>query len=333
MSDPRAESNPFQPGKPLQEPDRFIGREHELLFIFQQIEKQQPTSVIGENRSGKTWLLRYLMNESIRQRYIPGEEAIIFLYADAASGLHSPEEFIQYILAGIQEKVPDLKLRARGSLQRQLYDCLDSMSPWRLVLILDDFESIAGDGGFPLDFYTFLRLIASDRDVSFIITTRQELFRCLPQQVTNSPFANIFTTMRMGPFAEDDLEAFIAWGEERSGMPMSQWRQTLEDITGRFPYLLQLACHHYFEVWLGHGGLDQQQEQVALERYATEAQAYLRIMWEGLGPEAQEIIRQTASGEAVSESRERERLELQGFLRKQRLFSPLFTDFVRTLAK
>jgi len=333
MSNPRNESNPFQPSGPLQEPDQFIGREHELLFIFQQIEKQQPISMIGAERSGKTWLLRYIMNESVRQRYILGEQATIFLYANAASGLHSPAEFIQYIMAGVQAKIPHLKLRTRGSLQRKLYDCLDSMSPWRLVFILDEFESIARDGGFSLDFYTFLRLVASDRDVSFIITTRRELHRCLPQQLLNSPFANIFTTMRMGPFSENDLEAFIAWGTERSGLPMNQWKETLDDVTGRFPYLLQLACYHYFEAWSEHGKLDPQQEQLALRRYTTETRAYLKTIWEGLSPRAQEILRQTADGEAVLESKEREMLELQGYLRKQRLFSPLFTEFVLALAK
>ena len=333
MSHQRAKSNPFQPDGPLPKPDRFVGRERELRFIFQQIQKLQPTSVIGGERTGKTWLLLHLMNESVQQRYLSGGQTTVFLHANASSGLHSPEEFIQYMLMGIQQKVPHIRLRDRGSLQRQLYDCLDSMSPWHLVLILDDFESIARDGGFPLEFYTFLRLIATDRDVSFIITTRQELHLCLPQQVASSPFANIFTAIRIGPFTEGDFETFVTWGTECSGMPMNQWSQTLDDVTGRFPYLLQLASQHYFESWSEHGGLSPQQERAALRRYTTEARTYLAAIWEGLGSEAREILRRAADGEAIVESRETERLELQGYLRKHRLFSPLFTDFVRTLVE
>lgn len=333
MSDQRAESNPFQPGGPLHQPDRFIGREHELAFIFQHIAKKHPTSVIGGESAGKTWLLRYVMNESTQQRYMSGGQQSIYLYIDSATGLHSPAEFFQHILTGIKEKMPHLKLRDRGSLQRQVYDCLDRMSPQNLVLILDDFESTSRECGFPLESYTFLRLIATDRDVSFIITTRRELYLCLPEPAINSPFANIFTALRIGPFTDDDFETFITWSSEQSGIPVNQWAPTLDEVTGRFPYLLQLACHHYYEVWSEHGGLNPEQEQVALQRYATEASRHMATIWEGLSLEARQILRRVADGEVIDHSRDTERLQLQGLLRKQRLFCPLFTDYVQTQAE
>ena len=111
-----------------------------------------------------------------------------------------------------------------------------------------------------LGFYRVLRNIALDQgtELTYVIATRQDLSqveRHLEQRFTSlsSPLFNIFHTLVIPTFSEDDARQMVSGLLESAGLDLSAklsfWfqRDLLFHLSGFHPFFLQIACYELFE--------------------------------------------------------------------------------------
>src|SRR5215469_6113672 len=76
--------NPFTYGNPISDPGRFYGRAREVEQIFGRLrnEESESSSLVGDRRIGKTSLMNYLADSSVRATHGLPPEQYVFVYAD-----------------------------------------------------------------------------------------------------------------------------------------------------------------------------------------------------------------------------------------------------------
>src|SRR5215467_3687834 len=96
-------SNPFTYGNPISNPRRFFGRSREIEQIFGRLrnEEFESSSLVGDRRIGKTSLLNYLTDPSVRAAHNLGPEHYIFVYVDLemVDETMGPEQLWRRLLA------------------------------------------------------------------------------------------------------------------------------------------------------------------------------------------------------------------------------------------
>jgi hypothetical protein len=79
-----------------------------------------------------------------------------------------------------------------------------------LVLLLHEFEHIAGNADFGPDFYFGLRSLALNHNLSIVTSSRKDLVELSQSEdVRSSPFFNIFATVHLHQLSEDEASQLI----------------------------------------------------------------------------------------------------------------------------
>src|SRR5689334_16874925 len=76
--------NPYLNRVAIKDPEQFFGRTREVSKIFSRIGASRPQSisVVGERRIGKSSLLQFINNPTIRQRYLDRADSYTFAFID-----------------------------------------------------------------------------------------------------------------------------------------------------------------------------------------------------------------------------------------------------------
>jgi len=123
---------------------------------------------------------------------------------------------------------------------------------WRLVLLLDEFDTILHHPGLnQAEFYGGLRSLASRLDsLALVIAARQplgELNRATADfSRMGSPYFNFLQEVALGAFQERDALALLARGNERFTRKDYTY---LKQVAGGHPYLLQAAASALWETY------------------------------------------------------------------------------------
>ena len=125
-------------------------------------------------------------------------------------------------------------------------------SGWRLVLLLDEFDTILVHPGLnQAEFYGGLRSLASRLDsLALVIAARQplgDLNRATADfSRMGSPYFNFLQEVALGAFQERDALALIERGNERFSRKDFAY---LKQVAGGHPYLLQAAASALWEAY------------------------------------------------------------------------------------
>ena len=91
-------------------------------------------------------------------------------------------------------------------------------SDFRLAMLLDEFDAITSNPNFDLDAFSFLRFLANHYNVAYLTSSARDLQElCHTKEISDSPFFNIFSTMRLGVFRQDEAEELVRTPSEPSG--------------------------------------------------------------------------------------------------------------------
>lgn len=325
--------NPFHCSGPLAGRDGFFDRTSEIMRVQSRIaaEPPQSVSIVGEPRSGKTSLLMWLCSPESRAEIFQ-DPGCVALYIDVrASSPADPSAFFGLIdrawqaaggcgipatFDGYHDLVRDLMRDGR-----------------RLLLFLDDFGLVTQNRGFPLEFFSFMRSLASNSDVGYVTTSTTDLQKlCYTQDIEESPFFNIFTTVHLTPFKEDDARQLLTGQWARAGEPDGVDLDSLLALAGGSPYLLQLVGSVAYRLQT-EGPLDAR--RLSDEAY-REARNFLECLWgEHFPPVQREVLRSVQAGSPIQRRQEyaAESLERRGHLVRngdeRRIRSGLLERFVR----
>ena len=284
--------SPFVHGGPVT-PDEFLNRERELRRVLNRLEKGQATAIVGQPHTGKTSLLRYVLDKVKRDNIIGSNlDRCWFREVDSQMLGHSFDQaaFWAFVLEPITVYFDSGELRSLyeaasangfGSFElKRLFTALDE-SDWRIVIMLDEFDALLNH---PIlnsaEFYGSLRSLTSRfASLALIIATRRTLnqLNVKTQEINphSSPYFNIFTELRLGPLPKRDVSRLLDQAGDRFD---DRDRQFISLASGDHPYLLQMTADILWEMdFEGRQGLERY--KLAAEELRMQSEGHFADTW------------------------------------------------------
>jgi AAA-like domain len=300
----RMRGNPFTYGNPISDPRRFFGRAREVEQIFGRLrnEEFESSSLVGDRRIGKTSLLNYLTDPSVRAVHGLGPEHYIFVYVDLqmVDETMGPEQLWRRLIVLMQRHCKDQRItHLLGALERDerldtfaLDELFQQVDDWgqHVVFLLDEFEHVTANVNFGPDFYYGLRSLIIRHQVALVTSSRLELIElCHSNAIKSSPFFNIFANITLRLFSEADSRRLISESLSGTGVAFSEREiGQVFDLAGFHPYFLQAACWVLYESH--RKGLDAAARMnLVLEQFRLEAIPHLIDYWDNSG-DYEEIV-------------------------------------------
>jgi len=290
--------NPFSFESPVQDRERFFNRERITRDIIDRLRLMQDSSVIGEQRMGKTSLLYHLSDPAVLRRYGLDPARYVFVYVSFQDAAHlTPSLFWQRVLSVIVKSVVDADLHT--TIERMLgegeIDPSDverlflrvARKGLRVALLLDEFETVTRAVKLDADFFAHLRSLAilPVLGLIFVTSSRRKLNELSHAGIVGSPFFNIFDTFVLRAFEQPDAEAMLDTALGGTDVKFSRREvDYLSLLSGRHPCLLQMAASHLFDAYAVQGLADTDSSSARLEHVEREfnlqAERYLRHYWQ-----------------------------------------------------
>jgi len=242
-----SENRPI-PGIPIYHSSQFFGRVEALKRIrhaWQNPSVLQHLAIIGERRSGKTSLLKYLQyisqTPATERRpdqpqgwdsWLPHDFQFVFVDFHLAA-LCQVERLLENILKQLNFEVPDPCDLINFS------TILDTQLDKPTVILMDEIESALESPSLDAQFWHNLRYYAGNGKLGFVVTAHKPLDTLVKDYGKESPFFYLFSSLFLGPLTENEAQKLI----NSFSFPL-----TAKDIdwilqeSGCHPALLQLFC-------------------------------------------------------------------------------------------
>jgi serine/threonine-protein kinase len=334
--------NPYLNRMPVRDPARFYGRRREVRRILEGLAADPPQSfsVVGDRRIGKSSLLHQVQHPDVLVEHVPESirPSMRLRYHDFQAGAPGDDEaFVGFLCGEVAEGL------GRARPDRPSRDVLVSLlreageAQLRMVVLWDEFEVVTRHAGIGPDLYAFLRSLAQNHRLAFVVASGRDLRTvCHSSQVADSPFFNVFQTVRLRPLARAEAEALVREPSAAAGLPLEEhaWL-AIDHLAGTFPFFAQIACAALFEHLDEEGGGAPEVRAVEA-RFLEEVEPHFRYVWEErLSEEERRVVAEAARGRITGTGSRRaaDRLEREGYLVKQgdtcAPFSRCFSQFVR----
>lgn len=338
---------PFFNRQRITDPAYFIGREREVEALYSAIATRQCRAVVGERKLGKSSLLTHLSCEQSLQKHGFDPAQFVFIYVDLEGMANIDyDEFWPELLDQLEMALPANQTQLLAMIQqlnagsevrfmqiRRLLRRIDRVG-LTVVIMLDEFESLAANGAFEPSFYGELRSLAGEMGIVYITASRRSLYDLTYQHADtlSSPFFNIFTEelLHLMPAAEAELllHELSAMPEQRP-FTTEQIRE-LVDLAGPHPFFLQVAGAYLNEArqdGLVQNGVPKKVKQ----RFAMEAEDHFRYLWRQLSGSEQTLLRHLET--TVSNTTVLSQLSKKTLIRqidgRWKPFSLAFADFLK----
>jgi serine/threonine protein kinase len=335
-----SKQNPYLNRVMIKSPRDFFGRKKEVTRIYSRLDAPHPQSisVVGDRRIGKSSLLNYVYQRKNRKRSMKNYDDAVFVYVDLqrSADLTIPK-FID-ILLGIFEFEERMEVRGLTG-QRTLDDLKDTVQRAndqgkRIIVLMDEFESITKNPNFDMQFFSFLRFLANNYKVAYVTSSYMELQQlCHTKDIADSPFFNIFSNLHLRPFGQDEAMELITLPSEREGIPLREHADRIIEMSGHFPLYIQIACSNLFEFFVEGPDRDVDWNEVS-RSYREEVYPHYSFVWEKLDQASKDSLCRVAVGKGISKKYAyiADDLTRRGYLRDEggelKLFSDTFKAFV-----
>jgi serine/threonine protein kinase len=200
--------NPFGKRGRIDNPAEFFGREELLRRIFEELDKGNNLSLIGERQIGKSSLLsmiEYLAHERLNSP----PDAVLSIDMQI---IHSEEDFFEALCSELEISP------VRG------YRLLRALRGKHYILCLDEIEKMKRDT-LTVNARAELRGLADGARAPFtlVIASRKTLNELFADKDDGtSPLYNICTPIIVPPFSHDEARAFIAVRLQGTGVQFSE---------------------------------------------------------------------------------------------------------------
>lgn len=276
----------------------FFGREREIEALYSAILTRQCRSVVGERKMGKSSLLTHIAHPDVQRAHNVNPDQHLFIYIDLESMSNiTRDEFWPEVLDRITSSLPSGELRdqfnsvALASDLRfmQVRRLLRRLGAARiqLVLMLDEFESLAGNNAFDPSFYGELRSLAGELGVVYVTASKRSLYELTYQHTDtlSSPFFNIFSEVRLSLLNEEEARNLLRGLSTLSGCPFTDDQvEFLIKLAGPHPFFLQIAGTYMEAIVTAVGASDLPPDALAQvrRRFLAEAEDHYRYLWSQL---------------------------------------------------
>ena len=334
--------NPYGHRGPIEDPSDFYGRTDALSQLFECIRTRRCIALIGERRSGKTSLLFQITHRDVQSEYLVNPDDLVVVYINGEN-VENPHAFFQQLFELITMQVPSFTIQWSDQLPiSEVSILLQRLRPRKLVVLFDEFDHIVAQKVFPPGTFYQLRSIAQELksvscDVSFILATKRDLADDLVHEIETDDLAravtyclNIFNKCFISSFSPAELQSFLNGTSQRTGVPMFQYKQHIEDLAGRFPFFVQIACYYYFDEVVNNGqSLD---HALIRHKFMDEARSHFGYIWSHLDDREKKLVVALAGGERLHQD-QLWSLSRKGYVIDGNLFSIAFAEFVSQMEK
>jgi len=238
--------NPFVNTSMIKNTEDFIGRKREVKYITDRISKMQCSSVVGERRIGKSSLLYYI--HKTYESELSEEYKIIYLDLQSAK-MHTPPVFLSEILRGFDVDANIIKEGAPLITNLSKFEeCIEKLNEKiKPIVCLDEFENITKrTNDFTDDFFESMRSLGNSSKMAYITASQTSLAKLCRDGKLTSSFYNIFTTINLGRFSDDEAREFVRSG--RSPIDFNEEEiEFILDLGENHPLYLEIACWHVLE--------------------------------------------------------------------------------------
>ena len=263
-------SQNLPPSEPVTTPGRFLGPSSETRHALEDLDKLQSVAVVGPAGIGKTALLFHVADPQVRMQYRLAEKHVfVYLNCHILSEcdrreccLYFMNETIRQMegLERVERAIQESRDQAIKSIQELPFQGLQALfTAMRhrgvsLVLMLDNYESLARNPRVEDDFFSGLRSLGDTPVVAYLVASRQRLID-LERIKVGSPFWNIFQTIRLGLLSPEESRALIITrlGRANAEVPESAIKCILE-LSAHDRYRLHKVVSIALQVWRAHGG-------------------------------------------------------------------------------
>jgi Cdc6-like AAA superfamily ATPase len=185
--------------------DEFFRRNKEIERIFTLISdatEPHSISIVGEKKSGKSSLFRFLKDETTRKKFLKNYDDYVFVCLELSAFLdYDAEKFCEMLLRELSsassEEIPSSGINIYDKLERFI-EILSSNGK-KIIILFAEFDSVLKMPAFNSDLLNYFRSLSCGYPLSFITFSRiqlRELENKLRKETEiTSPFFNIFFNM------------------------------------------------------------------------------------------------------------------------------------------
>ena len=317
--------NPFTYGTPVSA-NRFYGRKQVLKQVGDRLRQGTSVNLVGLRRSGKTSVLRYLMDDRFKES-LSEPEKTIFVFLDlSTTACARPLDLTEGLRRGISKRMGKAPWRKEENddawaVQEGLEEVRDR--GWRVVVLMDEFEAIERKLDLFQDWATDWRSKAStDGLFTMVVASQRSLAEFYQSHDRTSPFDNIFNLFVIGAMEEWEALVLEQWKLSADGL---SW---VDGLAGGMPYYVQLAASMLWDA----------EENTGLARmnFMMEAEGRFGVLWRDLEEAERFPLREATPTmlRSLSEVKPKgsigDRLVRYGVLRSSGgLFSTAFGEWIR----
>lgn len=284
----------FVYGRPVRL-NEFLGRESEILTIFNRLKNRESTAVVGEPHIGKTSLLLKLQERSVQEYFLKGDIKIIdSFYKDLqpiGMDFSSFEFWLEVLepLKEIQGQNAISSLLAQAIKEEFSYKSLRrlfqsiSESGQVLLLLLDEFDHLLSHPQFKdPSFFAGLRSLSTTTGGLVIVTSSRLSLSELNKRghelmggnTETSPFFNNLIEIKLRPFSHEVANSLI---QQTPNVFTPQETSFIRRVAGRHPYLIQAMAATLLEMPKGESGQLQ-----AAEYFYDRISSHFDTLWNAL---------------------------------------------------
>ena len=333
----QGKENPYYHRGPIRDPKQFYGREDELQSLLSLCKRRQCVEVVGERKTGKTSLLYQVRSRTSGVQFLP-DDPCVAVYLNPGL-IATPYEFFGRVFRSIGEHIPSLGIEVYEEINwKNTHRLLRKwLGPRPLILLLDEFEKLVSKANFDPDFYSYLRGLTQapldELDVRIVTAsqTRLAVF-CTPEVVGKygSEFFNSFALCSLGSFTEGELVDFLVKTSGPFGVPMLGFKHGIIQLSGRFPFFVQIACWYYFQAFVEQG--HSINKALIRQKFLDEATEHFEYIWRHLDHSERQLVLALANGGQIAEN-ELQTLTQKGYVIDGNLLSSTFAEFVRQIER
>ncbi len=334
------ERNPYLNREAIRDPEAFFGRRSEIGKIYSRVGAGRPQSVsiVGEKHIGKSSLLRYIVHPSNRLDSLSDPKQLIFLQANFKnkSRLKIPGffEMIYKDLLEVFNGALELNVKPNYHGFKEVVVALDQQG-YKLIMVFDEFSTITRNRNFDAEFYSFLRSLANNYNVAYLVASGRNLQTvCHSPEVSDSPFFNIFSNITLSQFSVKDARKLILTPAEKHGASFEPHVPFVLDMAGQHPLFIQIACSILFDRPQYAMAYDNAFYEGVKSEMAQKALPYFQEIFESLEDDKRQFLLHLAEMKPVERSQEYllTQLTKAGYVRQHEgnniVFSSLFADFI-----
>lgn len=188
----------------LTDPAEFYGRTRERTQLLSRTRATGCTSIVGPHRSGKTWLMTYLLLVAAEQL---GANFRVGSMSAALPSVATIAGFTREALTALA--YPTLSLPKRPDLTMLQHVVRNIVAQKQVpVLCIDEFEGLTQHAEFDRQFFEGLRAITG-LGLVLVAFSKEPLIDLVSETTKTSPFFNIFLQLPLLPFNPVDAQQFI----------------------------------------------------------------------------------------------------------------------------